>query len=145
MEEQKPRSLMDLEDFAKADMTIGPTDKWPDGKVRPHRVKTVKGEIVALTDEEFDRLVTAARHKYYANKQGARKAPRTVLKAGDTIKLLLENSEGYWAARVEDVKVDGRIRVATRGLEAGMRLRAGVELFIVTSAGENVARLRMVI
>lgn len=61
-------------------------DTWPDGKRRPHKVKTRTGEVVALTDEEFDHFILQARHRYYAG-QGDRKAPRSGLAAGDTVML----------------------------------------------------------
>lgn len=59
--------------------------RWPDGKARPHKVKTKDGTIVALTDEEFDRLLLEARHKRAANPIGPRKTFDFNMKVGEAV------------------------------------------------------------
>lgn len=93
---------------------IGPDHAWPDGKKRPHLVKTVKGERVWLTDEEYDQLVLAARHKSRANPQGPRTAAKLDVVIGE--KLLLSRNIGNGTfetsrAMVVKIKRDGSLRL----------------------------------
>ena len=101
--------------FVKApDLELKPNEKWPDGKVRPHRVKTNDGEIVHLTDEEFDELVMAARRRYYANPQGPRSLPKPDIRAGDLVGIVCRPSadtELVLRGHVDAVKTDGRLRL----------------------------------
>lgn len=128
---------------------------WPDGKKRPHAVKTEAGQIVHLTDEEFDKLLLAARHKYYANKQGERKMPRPDFKPGDRVFVQWEGTLMQQHALIEDVKLDGRIKAIGACVSVGNKVlltRMGIgeeppveQAFIVTSAKGVSFRARIVI
>lgn len=95
-------------------VALKPEEMWPDGKVRPHAVKTGAGETVWLTDAEFDVLLTEARHKHYANKRLARQALHPDIRLNDIV--LLEwgaiEPKPYCTGKVLKVKADGALLVS---------------------------------
>ena len=138
---------------------------WPDGQRRPYMVKVKGGANVWLTQEEYDRLTTAAQHRARRNPQGERRQPKSPLVAGDVVFMYALDlaGSGYWRCSVDRVKVDGRIRVAFDGLghedlpPAGSQLVVfkdpqdlGAQIppddkwsFVVTSSWKRGANLRL--
>ena len=136
--------------LVKKSIDIKPGEMWPDGKIRPHMVKTKKGEKVWLTDDEFDQLKTAARHRYYANPRAEKSTPDRGFEANQSIRI--RHPDGaYHEGLAIRVKVDGSMRVSAVGLSAGQlvkvrRVDSGpYDMwwdYIVTSAWHRGARLR---
>jgi hypothetical protein len=131
------------------DLGLKPEEMWPDGKVRPHKVKTDAGDVVHLTDEEFDRLVLAARHRARANKQGPSSAPRPKVKAGEMVTPILPDQVDGWPDFiVRKVKTDGRVIIETLHDDLGELARAkavkiGEQDFLVLRASGRTVTLRL--
>ena len=138
--------------LVKKPIDIQPGEMWPDGKIRPHMIKTKKGEKVWLTDDEFDQLKTAARHRYHANPVSERKTVRPVFQIGTQILIVELYSDGdcWRQALITKIKADGTLRVNAIGLKAGLAINvrhiddgndAGSK-YKVTSAWHRGAHLR---
>jgi hypothetical protein len=93
----------------ESSLKLKPHEMWPDGKVRPHRIRTKSGEIVALTDDEFASLVLVARHQANANPQGKSARQKPDLVPGEHLALW---SDSHEHAVVVKVKADGRVIVS---------------------------------
>lgn len=125
---------------------------WPDGKTRPYKVMTHTGDVVWLTAEEYrdyDRLRLEAVHKLNANRQGSRQIPVPGFLPGEHVSIELESGIARWGGSVVSVKPDGRMKVSTRGLAAGMRVTVSGGLgskgghYVVTAAAKDSVRLRL--
>jgi hypothetical protein len=133
------------------DLKLQPNEMWPDGKVRPHKVKTNDGVIVRLTDEEYDQLVTAARHRYYANKSGPSARPRPLLKIGELVTPIYPEQpdlDGWPDFTVRSIKADGRVILASfhddlGELARGVILRIKEQDYDVIRAAGNTVTIRL--
>lgn len=131
---------------------------WPDGKLRPHKVKTRNGETVHLTDEEFDRLVLEARHRRHANPCGPRTAPDFNGSVGDQVVLSFPDAAVPMSGNIVKKK-PGRLEVELNNVCVAKIRKRGIgatgrafmsdpmqrSTFKVVSCGRQSVRLALVV
>lgn len=118
---------------------IKPGEMWPDGKVRPRKIKAASGETIWLTEEEYEALVLEARHRARANKVGPSTAPRPKLNAGESVELRFIGNWPPVLATVRKIKGDGRVIIehvfCTSELTGKLVKINGIEYAVLRSSG----------
>lgn len=148
MQSESRRSAM-LTTADGREVEIRPGEMWPDGKVRPHSVKTKDGNMVWLTDEEFDRMRTEAGHKFFANEQGPSSAPRPKVKVGELVTPILPDQVDGWPDfTVRKIKTDGRVILESLHddlgeLDRAKAVKIGEQDFLVLRASGRSVTLRL--
>jgi hypothetical protein len=135
----------------KPDIEIKPGEMWPDGKVRPHKIKAASGETIWLTVEEYDALVLEARHRARANKVGPSTAPRPLLSAGELVTPIYPDEpdkDGWPDFTVRKIKADGRVILESLhddlgDLKPGVTLRIREQDYDVLRASGATATIRL--
>ncbi len=135
----------------KPGIEIRPGEMWPDGKVRPHKIKTPAGETLWLTADEYDSLVLAERHRRRANPIGASSRPKPHLKVGELVTPAYpedETKDGWPDFAVRSIKADGRVILESLhddlgDLHRGAVLRFGEHEYDVLRSSGRSATIRL--
>ena len=135
----------------KTDIEIKPGEMWPDGKIRPHKIKRPDMSTIWLTQDEYDQLVLAERHRRRANPSKLSSRPRPQLSAGELVTPIHPDEpekDGWPDFTVRKIKADGRVILESLHddlgeLKAGVLLRIREQDYDVLRASGRTATIRL--